>query len=572
MGGRCAQCPLGLVAGVIASIFICVITSVIASGCAGAKPVPCEGKGCRVSLEEGDKSNPSAPSLSDMLNTVDEKLRNDSPGDARSWREVGAPDWIATGGNSVSYPAENYLTGIAMARGEDGLKRAMTEAAADLANRISVRIEHELTDASSEKNGQVDYHIAAITRMTSDVRLSGLRYEVTHRDDKVYALAYVERTHAVAKQITLRDRAIDSLRECMASAKKRSRAGEDATAAMGYLRCLRYVADGLRHDAVVRIVDERSAKQVQKELVSSLQKIRDASSSLVSRPAASLQEAADFLAVQLAAASGLSGDFGDVAPFRYGTTNFSSPFGQQISLHLMSALGRHSGEMGGSVDTPNETGVIQGVYFQEGENLRLSATLRGLDTGALLGGAETLIAKSRVPHGIALFPKNLEQAMVDQRLLSEGELVDGKLRVEIWADKGRRGVVYTESEDIRIFIRVNAPAYVRLIYVLESGVQVPIDQAYYIDGSKVNMAVEYPDSFEVVPPFGIEHIHATAFTNRPAPLPIAKRVIDGIHYEVVSQGLSTVVRHRGIKRKKKDEVAESLLSISTLPRSNDTTY
>ncbi|MBN2344447.1 MAG: LPP20 family lipoprotein [Deltaproteobacteria bacterium] len=527
---------------------------VFSVGCAATKPAPCAGEQC---------SKPTA---------APDSSRHDNRDADGAWQEVNSPDWVATGGDADRYPHDTYLTGIAMASGEGGLKRAMADAAADLANRISVRIEHEFTDASTETNGRVDYHVAAITRMSSDVRLSGLQYEISHQGDSVYALAYVEKAQAAAQQKLLRDQAVQSLRECMVSARKRSRSGKSAEAAMAYLSCMRHLVDGLQHDAVVRTITQRGTNQVQMELVSSLQRIRDASSELVSRPATSLKEAADFLAVQLSAAGDLGNYMEAVAPFRYGTTNFSSSFGQQIALHLESALGKRLNGNTASGDSPQSKFVIQGVYFQEGENIRLSATARNIDTGALQSGAEALIAKSRIPTGIALFPKNLENAMVEQRLLSEGELVDGKLRVEIWADKGRRGVVYTEHEEIRIFIRVNAPAYVRLIYVLESGIQVPIDQGYYIDGTKVNMAVEYPDRFEVVPPFGIEHIHATAFTKPPAPLPVATRVIDGETYEVVADGLASLVRHRGIKRKKKEEVAESLISISTLPRTETPTH
>ncbi|MBN2716903.1 MAG: hypothetical protein JXX14_13710 [Deltaproteobacteria bacterium] len=545
--------------------FLLFIFFLIPLGCAGAKPLPCNGKNCVIASEAQSTGSTDTVAVSSQgkLNSIEEKL---------NWKEMAWPDWISSGGNASSYPAETYLTGIAVAAGDDALKRSMTEAAADLANRISVRIEHEFTDVSSEKNGKVDYHVAAITRMTSDVSLSGLQYEIVHRSNDVYALAYVARAEAAINQRVLRDQAIQALRACVASARRNEHQGENAAAAMGYLGCLRHVAEGLQHDAVVRVIEQHSTNSVQQELVSSLQEIRDASAKLVSRPAASINEAADFLAVQLAATGALDSALGEVAPLRYGTTNFSSPFGQQIALNLMSALGRHTRPVNGTDSDSKGSVVVQGVYFPEGENVRISITIRGFDSGNVIGSAETLISQSSIPERMSLYPKNLEQAMVAQQLLSEGELVDGRLRVEIWADKGRRGVVYTESEEIRIFIRVNAPAYVRLIYVLESGIEVPIDQGYYIDGSKVNMAVEYPDRFEVVPPFGVEHIHATAFTQKPAPLPITTRVIDGVSYEIIENGLSGMVRHRGIKRKEKDEVAESLISISTLPRASAARY
>ena len=67
------------------------------------------------------------------------------------------------------------------------------------------------------------------------------------------------------------------------------------------------------------------------------------------------------------------------------------------------------------------------------------------------------------------------------------------------------------------------------------------------------------------PPFGVEQIHVTAFTDKPEPLPTVKRVFDGEEYMVVGN-TQALVKHRGIKRKKEAQVSEALLSISTTPR------
>ena len=117
---------------------------------------------------------------------------------------------------------------------------------------------------------------------------------------------------------------------------------------------------------------------------------------------------------------------------------------------------------------------------------------------------------------------------------------------------------------MKIFMRVNRPAYVRLVYVLaKNGMKVPLTQAYYIDDSKVNLAVEFPDTFEVSPPFGIEHIQGVAFTEKPMPLPTQKVVVDGEDYEIVSD-TQTLVKHRGIKvQKAAAQSAEALVSITT---------
>ena len=48
--------------------------------------------------------------------------------------------------------------------------------------------------------------------------------------------------------------------------------------------------------------------------------------------------------------------------------------------------------------------------------------------------------------------------------------------------------------------------------------------------------VRYPRAFEVVPPFGVEHFHATAFEERPPPLSTRPQRIAGELYEVVVSG------------------------------------
>ncbi len=531
-----------------------------AAGCGGGKHEPCTGGNCPNSNSAKSDNSKDATNRSAFhkMEDASEKL---------SMRVVEAPDWISSGGNSASYPTDRYLTGIAAAQGDDALNRAMTEAAANLANRISVRIEHELSDYSAERNGEVDYHVAAVTKLTSDVRIQGLQYEIAYRGAEVFALAYINRSDAATERKLLLDKTLLLLRSCIDSARAKNMT-DSVGAGESYLKCVSYVAEGLQHDITIRTVDPKGGDtKPQHELVRYLREIREETSSTSLGKASSIKEAADYLGLQLGAGGVLSYDLREVPPFSYGATNFVSSLGRQIADYLNNAIARQKNSDTSPISSKGKA-VVHGVYFEEGDNLRFSATLVEVSTGRPLIGAETLLPKSNLPPDVSIVPANLEGAMADQRILGKGELLDGTLRLEVWADKGRRSAVYTESEEIKIFMRVNAPAYVRLIYVLENGAKVPIDQAYYIDASKVNLAVQYPDTFEVVPPFGIEHIHAAAFTKSPEPLPVTTRIISGVKYDVIEDGLSSMVRHRGIKRKEKDEVAESLLSISTLPSSS----
>jgi hypothetical protein len=251
-----------------------------------------------------------------------------------------------------------------------------------------------------------------------------------------------------------------------------------------------------------------------------------------------------------------------VAPLSYGNTDLSSSFGRHASLELEGALVRRArGESNGRGQL-----ALRGFYLDQGEEVQISATVREAETGRMLAAAESRLALSAVPTDLELKPSNFNRALADQGTLAEGEILSGDLRVELWTDRGKRRLLYTESEQLRIFFRVNQPSWVRLVYVLQNGVQVPIEQGYYVDASKVNFAIEYPESFEVVPPFGVEHIYATAFTEEPPPLVTERAWIDGQPYDVVSGGMKSLVATRGIRRQQRREMAESYVSLTTTPR------
>ena len=145
-----------------------------------------------------------------------------------------------------------------------------------------------------------------------------------------------------------------------------------------------------------------------------------------------------------------------------------------------------------------------------------------------------------------------------------GDVVSGDPRVEVQTDRGARGIVSDEGEALSLYVRLNQPAWIHLIYILTSGDHVPVTQEWFIDEEKVNQLVEYPTSFEIVAPFGVEMIHALASNERPPKLVTREKVIDGEYYTVIPDGANQVVRTRGIARRKKKKVAEQTLTLTTL--------
>jgi hypothetical protein len=196
---------------------------------------------------------------------------------------------------------------------------------------------------------------------------------------------------------------------------------------------------------------------------------------------------------------------------------------------------------------------------------RLLLVARAVKDGRAVASAEASLPKPAVPAELPTLPQNFAQALADQKLLAPEELVAGGLRLEAWTNKGRTGLVFAKKEEVAIFLRVNQPAYVRLVYLLATGRKVMLEQAYFIDSTKVNRAVEYPSRFEVSAPFGVEQLFAVAFTEKPEPLPTAKETVDGEEYEVVAEGLGGMVKHRGlVKKKAAAQSAEAALALTTV--------
>jgi hypothetical protein len=485
--------------------------------------------------------------------------------------EVAEPDWVKNGGNSPRFGDSRFVTGFAMAEGQNALDGAKQQASADLAGKISVRIQHELQDVAEEEDGEYRYRIAAITHSTTDIRLTGLLFETHEKGERVYVLAYLDRQVAAEQRERERNLALIDLRECVSSAERHERARRATDAIHTYESCRRPIAQALEHDAVARVLRrEQAANDVAlNEVIRATRTVDEKISSILDRPASSLREASGRLALQLLDRGDLGNSPLTVSPFTYGTTDLSSAFGRETAIELERALVADRAAADGTAEAAGAK-LVRGVYLVRADEIRLSATLKDVESGRLLDSAETTLPRAALPKGVALKPANFETALRDQKILAEGELLSGDLRVEVWTDKGRRGVVYTEREELKIYLRVNQPAWVRLVYVLQSGAQVPLEQAYYIDASKVNFVVEYPEAFEIAPPFGVEHIHATGFTMHPEPVATRRVMIDGESYDIVADGMDAVVRTRGLRRVRNDEkfaMAEGFVTVTTTPRS-----
>lgn len=475
-----------------------------------------------------------------------------------------APDWVERNGTSPAYPASRFLIGFAEAEGGDeAIESAKQQAVGDLARQISVQIESSVVDVTREANGRLENDLTSQIRATSDIRLDGVRFETHRKRKKAWALAVLERLPAAAARRKQRDQALLMTRECLDAAAREEDAGRSSQALAGYRSCRTSLNEALEHEAIAAALSRGGLLEdtVGSQLASFTTRINARVRAIPHEDARSIRGAAESLAAQLASRGIGRGRPIQVAPFSYQGRDISSPFGREIALALESAIGRTDPRPGTA--RPGVV-VLRGTYREGDADFQLRVNAKHAETGELLASAEIVLARSAVPSTLETRPANFDRFAAAADKLAGGDVVSGDLRVELRTNKGSQGLVFDEGEELKVYVRVNQPAWIRLIYVLTSGDHVPITQEWFVDEAQVNRLVQYPASFEIVAPFGVEMLHAMASTERPPKLVTESVVIDGETYQVLRDGADQVVRTRGLARKKKQEVAEQTVQLTTM--------
>jgi len=133
-----------------------------------------------------------------------------------------------------------------------------------------------------------------------------------------------------------------------------------------------------------------------------------------------------------------------------------------------------------------------------------------------------------------------------------------KLQIDIKTQKGKDNLVFNETEEVRVFFKVNKSCKLRTIYKLADDNLILLDNDRQVNEPETNRWVQLGDGFEVAPPFGAEELYIfAAESNFPV---LQTKQADG--YTLIIEGLPNALRKtRGLK--KKQTFAESKLNIST---------
>lgn len=489
--------------------------------------------------------------------------------------DAAAPLWVRSGGRRLPFEGAAHMAGFDSARIEanerEATQLARQRALGQLSKKIRLKITSELIASASGTKDDVSTRLTSVVRTSSNLQLTNVDYLIHKTKSSIYALAYVNRRKQGNLYIEKAEMALARITAAMAQAAEYEKAQNIPRAIEAYTKvlpqfpafhsdfavaCLLLDAD-MREKAITVGAKRYTPRDVIRWEQLAGRKAQD----LMYQPAGNLEDAALLIAGQLKSQGVAAGEM-KVKDLLYQESDFSSEFGRYASLKLKEALYR-------ALPASGEKQVLSGQYWETADKLELTVFVQSLE-GPVLGSARAEFPASSLPAEIEVKPRNYIQALKDMLVMDGEALAEGRIAVEVWTNRGRNedSVVFHRGETIQFYFRVNQPAYLQLTYVLAGGMKVLLEESFYIGSDRVDRPVRYYDEFEPAPPFGVERLIVTAFSDRPPIADVVSEEVEGVEY-FVFKDLTIYSRTRGLIRKRDQEqtdikIGEAGLTMTTV--------
>lgn len=458
------------------------------------------------------------------------------------------PDWVTNFGKSRKYPESLYLVGFgsAIGKGPEASRIAQDNARADVSRKIVVKVESLFSTITEEKNKQFSQYTSSVTQSSTIIQLIGLQTEEYVNDSAkptTYVLAYIHRSKLTTIYEEKSSELRDEIKRIISVAQEAERSSKTDEAVTRYLS-LRPLYEELKEAETILLVARQSSSmeaafdELEKTTFSSKNQtpslmsqmeVANKIDQLMRQSMKSVDDVARALVFQISKHVKQPEGKIFVIPFTYQDTKMSSPFARYFQAALETEFGQISKwnavnqtssfkprSMQITRDLAEDSGaewLLSGTYWEQDEQIKVLANLRNVNTGKPLAGAEAVFDKELLKSPPLDFkPQNFEKALLEQKAFAEGEFVSGQLQVEVWTNKGNENLLFSEGETMKVSVRINREAHVRLLYILADGRRTLLYDDYYLDQSKVNRVVEVPDEFICAPPFGVELLICLAST------------------------------------------------------------
>ena len=446
------------------------------------------------------------------------------------------PDWVVNYGQSDKYDEQVYLTGFGEALGisRESKEIAQENARADLSQKVLVKIDSTVSNYQLEDGEETLQQFSTVTQSSSELQVMGLETLTYVRDSRKnpmsFALVYIERKklaklyQAEKKHLTSQILQLITLAENQDNPKYTSVQYYYQTWPL--LDKLAEVQTILLSVSGTRIFSDLASQDLADQpLILNKSQINRRIQQLSLHSIDNLDDVAGAIQFQLYQQFDLQHQQLLVQPFFYQDTRLSSRFAryfkQLLEGKLENSIKPHREFQAKSVNYEKDMAVsagadyiITGSYWEKEDNVQILAFCRSVQTGEIRASANVDFKRGMLKSSLNLKPDNFEKIM-SQQLAFEQEVIDsGQLKLEVWTDRGKNALLYSQGELMKVYLRTNRPCYVRLLYILANGQKTLLVDNLQINLESINRPLLVNDlleiDFECTSPFGAEMIIGVA--------------------------------------------------------------
>ena len=446
------------------------------------------------------------------------------------------PDWVVNYGQSDKYDEQVYLTGFGEALGisRESKEIAQENARADLSQKVLVKIDSTVSNYQLEDGEETLQQFSTVTQSSSELQVMGLETLTYVRDSRKnpmsFALVYIERKKLAKLYQAEKKRLTSQILQLITLAENQD--NPKYTSVQYYYQTwplldkLAEVQTILLSVSSTQIFSDLASQDLADQpLILNKSQINRRIQQLSLHSIDNLDDVAGAIQFQLYQQFDLQHQQLLVQPFFYQDTRLSSRFAryfkQLLEGKLENSIQPHREFQAKSVNYEKDMAVsadadyiITGSYWEKEDNVQILAFCRSVQTGEIRASVNVDFKRGMLKSSLNLKPDNFEKIM-SQQLAFEQEVIDsGQLKLEVWTDRGKNALLYSQGELMKVYLRTNRPCYVRLLYILANGQKTLLVDNLQINLESINRPLLVNDlleiDFECTSPFGAEMIIGVA--------------------------------------------------------------
>jgi hypothetical protein len=440
------------------------------------------------------------------------------------------PSWVNEAGRKVQYNERDYLVGFASEvntnreNPSDVEKRVVNYAKAQLIEYIQVTVRSEMEHQTTESGRNFTDIFRSTVSSEASLELVGLKTETSYdnRSRTAYALAYAKKSDLEAYYRNLLNTQVAETENQVQRARQ-SIQGNDVKTALALISQASSGMNAIRQSQEILMALQPRTISLDGLLYNRVMEIRNQSGELLRLAQRSeqntLQDACLFLARGLTEQAGSIGQPILLTSFTYQDSRMASNLSRWLNPALSSQMvreGRYN-----ITDQRNDAEkpyIVTGSFWEESNDLKIIAVLKD-QSGKVIATSEAYLPKKWLrENNIGFLPENFEDTYTRLKAFEHSEIIGGNLHLDTWTNKGDENLLYLKDERMKIYVRTNKEAYLRVTYHLADGQMVLLLDNYYIPVHMANKVIELPYEFQCSEPFGVETLQVNAQSEKFSPL------------------------------------------------------